>query len=179
MLRKSLSVVVLASVGLASAVMAEDARPSTYVEGAIAWPQLDSSGYSATPTAGVVRFGYSFNANWSLEAIGAFSLSDATLDFQGIPIKLSIDSAYGAYIKGQMPVAPHFELFARAGWLHASLKAAVAGASASSSDSSFSWGGGFQIPFGKGWYAQGDYMSYYSKDGDSVRGPAVGVGYRF
>jgi hypothetical protein len=152
-----------------------------YVEGSYSWPKMDTSGFSATAGVGIVRAGFNFNRYGGLEAVGAFGTSDANGGVYGIPISLKVKSAYGAYLKGQYPVSPHFELFARAGWLHATVEAKdkYYGFTASSSDSSFSYGGGLQIPFGTGWYAQADYMSYYSKGGDAIRGPSIGVGYRF
>jgi outer membrane immunogenic protein len=152
-----------------------------YIEGSYAWPKLDSSGISATPSAGIVRAGVNLDQYWALEAVGVFGTSDANISGLSIPLSLKLKSGYGAYVKGQYPLAPHLELFARAGWLHATLEASAPGygVSASSSDSSFSYGGGFQIPFGTGWYAQADYMSYYSKSGDTIRGPSIGFGYRF
>ena len=164
----------LAMGGVAQA--ADEVTP--YVEGSYAWPKLDSSGFSATSGAFVVRGGVNFNQYWAVEAVGLFGTSDATINV-GFPISLKTKSAYGAYVKGQYPVAPNFELFARAGWMHATVEASAFGFSDSSSDSSFSWGAGFQIPFGTGWYAQADYMSYYSAHGDSIKGPSIGVGYRF
>ena len=61
----------------------------------------------------------------------------------------------------------------------ATVKASVAGFAASSSDSSFSYGIGMQYKFTDKMYLQGDYMSYYSKDGDTIRGPSISLGYRF
>jgi outer membrane immunogenic protein len=169
----------LLAIGGAAHAATDDMKP--YIEGSYAWPKLDSGGYSATMGAGIVRAGINFDKYWAIEALGAFGTSDANLTAVGIPISLKLKSAYGAYVKGQYPVTPHFELFARAGWLHATLEASAPGygVSASSSDSSFSYGAGFQVPFGSGWYAQADYMSYYSKNGDSIRGPSIGMGYRF
>jgi hypothetical protein len=154
---------------------------SPYVEGSYAWTKLQSDGFSTTPHAGVVRAGLMFDKYWGAEALGIFGGSQGDLNVAGIPISLKVKNAYGVYVKGQYPVASHFELFARAGWLHATVEAAANtyGVSASSSDSSFSYGAGFQVPFGTGWYAQADYMSYYSKGGDTIRGPSIGVGYRF
>ena len=163
--------------GIAGAAQAAD-EMKPYVEASYAWPKLDSSGFSATSGAMVLRGGVNFNPYWGVEAVGLFGTSDATINV-GFPISLKIKNAYGAYVKGQYPVAPQFELFARAGWLHATAEASAMGFSDSSSDSSFSYGAGFQIPFGTGWYAQADYMSYYSANGDSIKGPSLGVGYRF
>jgi Outer membrane protein beta-barrel domain len=169
----------LLAIGSGAQAATGDMEP--YVEGSYAWPKLDTSGFSATAGVGIVRAGVNFNRYVALEAVGAFGTSDANGGAYGIPIALKVKSAYGAYVKGQYPVAPHFELFARVGWLHATVEATdkYYGFTASSSDSSFSYGGGFQIPFGTGWYAQADYMSYYSKGGDAIRGTSIGIGYRF
>ena len=168
-------------VAASSVAQAATGSISPYVEGSYSWTKLESSGYSTTPHAGVVRAGVTFDKYWAIEGLGMFGGSQGDLNVQGIPISLKVKSAYGVYVKGQYPVSPHLELFARVGWLHASVEATATsyGVSASSSDSSFSYGAGFQVPFASGWYAQADYMSYYAKNGDSIRGPSIGVGYRF
>jgi outer membrane immunogenic protein len=180
-IKKTASLLAPCLLAMAGAAHAATNEMKPYIEGSYAWPRLDSDGYSATMGAGIVRAGINFNQYWALEALGAFGSSDANLDVLGVPISLKLKSAYGAYVKGQYPVAPHLELFARAGWLHATLEATATGygISTSTSDSSLSYGAGVQVPFGNGWYAQADYMSYYSKHGDSIRGPSIGVGYRF
>jgi hypothetical protein len=168
----------LAANGIA---IAADSPISPYLEGSYASTKLQSEGFSTTPHAGVVRAGVMFDKYWGVEALGILGGSQGDLNVDGIAMSLKIKNAYGAYLKGQYPVSPHFELFARAGWLHATVEAQARDfdVSASSSDSSFSYGAGFQVPFGTGWYAQADYMSYYSKSGDSIRGPSIGLGYRF
>ncbi len=97
--------------------------------------------------------------------VGAASVSSATL--QGVSFK--VHNAYGAYLKGQIPVSPKFELFARTGWLHATFTGSFMGASASVGDSSFSYGVGAQYRFTKNWYVQGDYK---------IKGASLSVGYR-
>jgi len=84
----------------------------------------------------------------------------------------------GPTLKGQVEAAPRFELFARVGWVHATLTGSAPGLSVSSSDSSISYGVGAQYLFTKNWYVQGDYASYYDKSGDTIRGPSLGIGYR-
>src|SRR3954462_8163165 len=81
----------------------------------------------------------------------------------GVAVK--VDNAYGAYLKVRTEASPGFELFGKLGWVHATLNASIPGASASSSDSSFSYGAGAQYTFTGNWYVQGDYMSYYDKSG--------------
>ena len=140
---------------------------------------LDSSGYSVTPSDAIVRVGYDFTKNFSVELVGATSVASANVNILGYDVALKVDNGYGAYLKGRVEVAPNFELFAKAGWVHATISASVPGVAASSSDSSASYGVGLHYMFAKPWYLQADYVSYYSKSGDTIKGPSIGVGVRF
>jgi outer membrane autotransporter protein len=92
---------------------------------------------------------------------------------------LKVDSAYGTYLKGRFEATPNLELYLRAGWAHVTLRATFMGNSGTAGDSSFSYGVGAQYLFNKKWYVQGEYTSLYNKDGITINGPAIGVGYRF
>lgn len=146
-----------------------------YVE--LGYTQLDWSegDISLKPSDVLVRVGYELNKNFAVEVLGATSASSDTL--QGVSFK--VDSAYGVYAKGQFAVAPRFELFARAGWLHVTVGGSAGGISASTGDSSFSYGVGGQYRFANNWYLQGDYAQYFQKNGDTIKGPSLSVGYRF
>lgn len=174
LLTKQLSV---ACLGVCAALPAMAAQPDgqTYAELSYAWLTLSSTGYDVTATDAIGRFGYEFTKNVGAEIFGATSLSSGELN--GISVK--VDSAYGAYLKLRTEASPGFEIFGRLGWVDATLKASVPGASASSSDNSFSYGVGAQYTFSDKWYFQVDYMSYYDKDGDTIRGPSMGLGIRF
>lgn len=180
-LNKAVALLALCVLAAQGAAQAASTGPSTYFEGSYAWTKLQSEGFSTTPHAAVVRGGVMFDNYWGAEILGIFGGSQGDLNVGGIALGLKIRDAYGFFLKGQYPVAPHFELFARAGWLHASVEAEAKyyGINASSSNNSFAYGAGFQVPFGRGWYGQADYMSYYSKSGDTIRGPSIGVGFRF
>lgn len=136
---------------------------------------MSSSGFDITTDDAIGRFGYEFNKYVGAEVFGATSISSGSL--YGVSVK--VDNAYGAYMKLRTEAAPGFELFGKLGWVHATLNASIPGAAASSSDSSFSYGVGVQWTFTQKWYLQGDYMSYYDKSGDSIKGPSLGVGVRF
>ncbi len=158
---------------LAGAVLAAEPTASSYVEGGYAFPKLSVDGLSFNQGNLVARGGYNFNRNFGAEFMGAAGVSSG--NYFGVTLKM--DSAYGAYLKAQFELAPQFELFARAGWTHITLSSnAVSG---TGSDSSFSYGGGAQYLFTKHWYLQGEYTSLYDKDGVTIKGPAIGVGYRF
>ncbi len=158
---------------VAGAVLAAEPTDGSYFEASYAFPQTSFAGLSSNQSELVVRGGYNFNRNFAVEAMAAAGASSG--DINGVTLK--VDSAYGAYLKAQFEAASHFEVYARAGWAHITLSSnAVSG---TGSDSSFSYGVGAQYLFNKNWYVQGEYMSLYDKDGVTIKGPAIGVGYRF
>jgi outer membrane autotransporter protein len=158
---------------VAGAVLAAEPTSSSYFEASYAFPKLSGDGLSFNQSELVARGGYNFNRNVGVEVMGAAGMSSG--DINGVTLK--VDSAYGAYLKAQFEAAPHFELYARAGWAHITLSSnAVSG---TGSDSSVSYGVGAQYLFTKNWYVQGEYNSLYDKDGVTIKGPAIGVGYRF
>ena len=162
-------------IGAALGSIGAQAEGNGYVEGGLTQLTLSGGGFSVKPSNALIRVGYQFTKNFSAELLGAASVSSDTLD--GASFK--VDSAYGAYLKGQVEVAPRFELFARVGWVHATLTGSAPGISLSSSDSSVLYGVGAQYQFTKNWNLQGDYASYYDKSGDTIKGPSLGIGYRF
>jgi len=162
-------------IGAALASLGAQADGNGYVEAGLTQLTLSSGGYSVKPSNALVRVGYQFTRNFSAELLGAASVSSDTL--AGASFK--VDSAYGAYLKGQIEVAPKFELFARLGWLRATLTGSAPGISLTSSDSGVSYGVGAQYLFTNSWYLQGDYASYYDKNGGTIKGPSLGIGYRF
>jgi outer membrane autotransporter protein len=158
---------------MAGALMAAEPTDSSYFEANYAFPQISFSGLSFNQNQLVARGGYNFNRNFGIEAMAAAGISSGNIN--GVTLK--VDSAYGAYLKAQFEAAPHFEVYARAGWAHITLSSNVV--SGTGGDSSFSYGVGAQYLFTKNWYAQGEYTSLYDKEGVTIKGPAIGVGYRF
>ncbi len=176
-MKSSGKIVLAACLGIGAALVSVGAQAegNAYAEFGYAQLKLSTGGFSATPSNAVVRVGYNFTKHLAAELMGAASVSSDNL----LGIAFKVDSAYGAYLKGQVAVAPRFELFAKAGWVHTSLTGSFQGMSASSTDSSFSYAVGAQYLFTKNWYLQGDYASYYDKSGDTIKGPSINVGYRF
>ena len=174
LLAKSLSI---ACLGICTALPSVAAQPEgqIYAELSYSWLKLSSNGYNVTSDDAIGRFGYEFNKYLGAEVFGATSLTSG--DLFGTSVK--VDSAYGAYLKVRAEASPGFEVFGKLGYVHATLIASIPGQSFSSSDGSFSYGAGMQYSFTPKWYIQGDYMSYYEKNGGTVRGPSIGVGVRF
>jgi opacity protein-like surface antigen len=160
---------------VAGTVLAAEPTEVSYFEVNYAFPEISGGGGGIKQGDIVARGGYNFNRNFGMEAMGAVGVYSE--DFNGDTLKVT--SAYGAYLKARFEAAPQFELYARAGWAHVTLRATVMGNSDSAGDSSFSYGVGAQYLFNKNWYVQGEYTSLYNKDGITINGPAIGVGYRF
>jgi Outer membrane protein beta-barrel domain len=169
----------LAMGGLAAGAAAQaQTRPNMtgpYAEVGYAWLTLSSSGTDVSTADWVARMGMDFMPYLGGEVFGGTSASSG--DAYGASFK--VDNMYGAYLKLHVETAQDFELFARAGWVHSTLKASYYGYGASSSDDSLSYGVGMQFTFADHWYMQGDYFSYYDKHGDTIKGPSLSVGYRF
>jgi hypothetical protein len=169
----------LAMCGLAATAAAQaQTHPNMtgpYAEVGYAWMTLSSSGVDVNTGEWIARMGTDFMPYLGGEVFGGTSASSG--DAYGVSLK--VDNVYGAYFKLHVETAQDFQLFARAGWVHTTLKASYFGYTASNSDDDFSYGVGMQFTFADHWYMQGDYMSYYGKHGDTIQGPSVSVGYRF
>jgi outer membrane protein with beta-barrel domain len=152
-----------------------------YAEVGYAWLTISSGGADVSTDELIARMGMDFMPYLGGEIFGGTSASSGNIydPFSGFNASLKVDNVYGAYLKLHAEIATEFELFARAGWVHSTLQASSAGFQASSSDDSLSFGVGAQFVFADHWYMQGDYTSYYDKHGDTIRGPAVSIGYRF
>jgi len=146
-----------------------------YAEVGYAWLTLSSGGQDISTDDLVARMGMDFMPYLGGEVFGATSSSSGNA--YGVSFK--VDDVYGAYLKLHDEIATDIELFARAGWVHSTVKASFGGYQASQSGDSFSYGFGLQFNFADHWYMQGDYTSYYDKHGDTINGPALSVGYRF
>jgi outer membrane immunogenic protein len=161
--------------GRTAHAQARPAPAGPYAEVGYAWMTLSTSGQDVSTQDLVARMGMDFMPYLGGEIFGGTSASGG--DLYGVSLK--VDNMYGAYLKLHAEIATEFELFARAGWVHSTVKASYAGFGGSSSDDDLSYGIGLQFMFADHWYMQGDYMSYYSKQGDTIKGPSLSVGYRF
>lgn len=166
--------------GLAGSLTAQAQSHGTtpgkpYAEVGYAWLTLSSGGQDVSTEDLVARMGMDFMPYLGGEVFGATSASSGNVD--GISFK--VDDVYGAYLKLHDEITTDVELFARAGWVHSTLKASYGGYQASQSGDSFSYGVGLQFTFTDRWYMQGDYASYYDKHGDTINGLSLSLGYRF
>jgi opacity protein-like surface antigen len=170
-------ILLVSGLGICVALPSMAAQPDEqmYAELSYAWLHTSGGGFSVTSDDLIGRFGYEFSKNLGAEVFLGTNVSSGSLF--GVSVK--VGTAYGAYMKARAEVAPGLELFGKLGFVHASLDASAPGISVSNSDTSFSYGVGMQYTFTQKWYMQADYMSYYDKSGDTIKGPSIGVGLRF
>lgn len=132
---------------------------------------------NVTAKPGAIRgiVGWDLHPYVALEALLSGGVSDDTV--QGVKVKAS--RTYGFYVTPKYAITPEIEVFGRLGYADSKIKVSSGNASASGSDSSFSWGLGAKYNFSKQIYGAVDYMSYYDKDDTKATGVTLSVGYRF
>ena len=135
----------------ASAVaMAAVAAPA-FAQGAA--PQVTgyaNLGYSLVDTQGAPnlsavqgRLGARIAQYFGVEGEAGFGVGSKRLS--GVDVK--VKSTVAAYAVGFLPVQPNFDVFARVGYGHDTVKATLAGVSASAGEDSVNYGGGAQYFF--------------------------------
>jgi hypothetical protein len=176
-------------VGGLLAAVAVGAADRPYAEVGYGWLTLASSGSDVTVGDAIGRMGFPLTDSLAAEVFGATSAASG----YAYDVSFKVDNVYGGYLKLHTETAPDFQLFAKAGWVHSTVRAAYYGYGpgygpgygsgyaydVSTSDSSFSYGVGMQYLFTDTLYMQGDYFVYYDKYGDTIKGPSLSIGMRF
>jgi hypothetical protein len=139
--------------------------------------------YNFNNSMAVLKAGYSINKYIAVEVMGAGNLSTANFNVGSTRFSAKVSDAYGGYGKFSLPVNDDLSFFVRLGVTSATVSATASNgsrtASAWSSGSDFSYGGGVQFNFTKEIYGQIDYMSYYNKNNITVTAPSISIGYKF
>lgn len=172
------SLLAIAILAISSTAMAQ-ADSKYYGEISYGGLKYSEPGFWARPGVGTAKFGINLDKNFSVEGMIGTTINDATGTIYGYSASAKYDNIYGAYLKAKTSIADQFEVFGRVGFTSAKASVTVAGRTYSDSSSDFSYGVGLQYNFDKNWYGQVDYMSYYNKNSATVKGPSVGVGYKF
>ena len=94
----------------------------------------------ASPSALGATIGYDVHKNVAVEAMGVFAISDDTINFNGAPAKLKLNSSYGVFLKPKTMLSENFEIFGRLGYMNTKLSASGANFSASEARSSLAYG---------------------------------------
>lgn len=153
---------------------------SFYGELGYAVVPFNSNGYNLGSFGiGLVRGGINFHKNFSAEVLIGASLANASFYYGSTLITTQINNMYGFYVKPKFQVADNVELFGRVGYTNVDVTVASLYRGLNGTSSSLSYGLGAQVYFNKSVYGQLDWMSFYSKNDDTGKGPSISVGVKF
>ena len=126
-----------------------------------------------------LKAGYNIDKNYAIEGLIAGNTGSASFNIGTTAVTAQVQNAYGLYGKGTVELTEAVGLYAKAGFTNGTVSASSRFGSGYSSGTSLSYGAGIQASFNKDVYATLDYMSYYNKDGISITGPSISLGYKF
>lgn len=152
----------LFAAALASLAIAAPAAAETY--GNLGYTFVNTG--DANVGAVGARLGYKFNPYIGVEAEGAFGANDDTVRVLGVPVKVKLQSAAAAYVVGFYPVSDKLDLFARAGYGTAKIKASAAGVSAKGDQDGWNLGAGGQYFFDEKNGVRAEYTKWSVDDSD-------------
>lgn len=161
-------------------VAASAQAEGTYLEMGYGGMKYTEPSLSMTPSVARAIVGLDLNDNLSVEGMAAAGLSNGSTTYSGVGVSLKMDNAYGFYVKPKLKINDSVEVFGRAGFTHLTGNATLTGnrgslvLNADGEDTSF--GIGAKVSLSKTSYVVMDYMSYYSKEGISIKGYTLGFG---
>lgn len=178
------SLAAAAVLSFAGAAHAQAANPSAYFE--LGYASLSYKGsfgsdtLKASPGVLTGTLGYKLHPNIALEGQLGFGLgsSEVKLNGAGTGFDAKIGTGFGVFVRPSVEVAQNLELFGRLGWQRTKLKIS-GGIPKTSSHSDMAFGLGANYSLSKTSYLQANWMNYYSKDGETVRGFGLSYGMRF
>jgi opacity protein-like surface antigen len=172
------SAIALASIGAQAQMYGEVGYTSLTAK-----ENVGSDGLKASPSAIRGFLGYELNPNLAIEGMVAFGMDDGTVKVNGVSVpeaKLELDESFGVYLKPKAKLNDKVEIFGRVGLARVKGTVSVAGfGSATTSETSFSYGAGLSYALNPTTSLNTDYMQYLSEDGFKVNGFTFGVGFKF
>ena len=158
---------------------AQAQKSNGYVEIGGIYARYQETGGWFTSAVGNAKVGVNINDNISLEAIVGTSLYDTNFYVGRTLVSARIDSLFGGYVKGKVPISPNADIFGRFGVAQGQVSASSAYGSGWASGTGLSYGGGLQFKLDNSSYVAIDYMSYYNKSGTSATGLGLNYGFNF
>lgn len=132
------AVTLIAAPAMAQSVPANP--PANPVTGSVGYTHLDTDGGNLGAITG--RVGYDFNRNFGIEGEASIGVRDDDITVAGVNGKVEHDWDAAAYGVAKLPVNENFEIFGRLGYGTTSVKADVAGVTASADGESVNYGVG-------------------------------------
>lgn len=150
----------LAAIGLLGTGVASADQDSGFYLGA-SYTQLNTDLLDDDPATLNGIIGWSANENFGVEARIGGGVKDGSL----FGFDVSVDSYYGVFLRGSLPLTDLFSIYAIAGYGSGKLSAL----GISSSDSSVAYGAGFELSFGdRRANAVGLEWAQYFEDADGI-----------
>ena len=179
-MKKKLLAVLLATIGV-SAYAAEDMKALSgfYVETGPMQAHIKTEGLSTSNTLVQVTGGYNIDKYAAVEVFAAKAINEDSKNTIYGPTNISVDQAYGAYLKGQYPVNEYFTPYVKVGVAKHTGKISIPGQSVSGSDTGFSYGVGANINITKQAYVGAGYTRLFKDSSGSVDAYNLTAGYKF
>ena len=127
------------------------------------------------PTAATFKLGYAISPNFAVEGRVAASMSSDSVMVSGTNVDGKVDSHYGIFAKGILPLNDMFSAYGLIGFNDLSLKASGGSASYTTSKNGSSYGLGLDMSVGKSVTLNAEWARHFS-DVTSVN---FGVAYKF
>ena len=129
----------------------------------------------ASLTALFGRLGTQFNENFSGEIRAGFGIGDDSINVLSTDVNVELDSMFGGYIRGGVPVSENFYPYAILGYTRGEISVSVPGFSDSESESDVSFGIGADFGLGESTKFNIEYINYLDKEGAEVSGFSIGI----
>jgi hypothetical protein len=158
--------VLAAATAVASAVaFAPSASAQLYGGAGLTIFQTDIDDQDINIGAAMGRLGYEINPFFAVEGEIALGLYEDDIDVLGTPVDVGIDSGFGAFVVGKVPLAV-VDLFGRVGYADVSIEADAGGLGSVSEDGSgMAYGAGVNFNF-LILRMRAEYTRYEIDDGD-------------
>ncbi|MFY9329250.1 MAG: porin family protein [Georgfuchsia sp.] len=173
--------ITLTKISVAIALVVAATAASAQVYGEVAYTGLtyeEEGGKADLGTLGAT-IGYEINKNLAVEGMFAAGVQDDDVDVGGFNVNVDLKNTYGVFLKPKAELAENLEVYARLGWAKSKIEASAFGQTMSDSGSDFAYGVGLQYSFSPTTYVTGSYTNLYDKEGTTIDGWGIGIGYKF
>lgn len=137
---------------------AQAATPGVY--GGVGYTHYDGDDVSLGGITG--RLGYEINPNFAVEGEASLGVVDDEIG----PVEIELNSAFGLYVMGKLPVTDRLEAFARAGYHWTEVEASALGTTAAGDEDGFAFGAGGQYWLTDRFGVRGEYTRLDGDDGE-------------
>lgn len=127
------------------------------------------------PTAATFKLGYVISPNFAVEGRVAAPMSSDSVVVSGTKVDGKVDSHYGIFAKGMLPLSDMFSVYGLIGFNDLSLKVSGGSASYTSSKSGSSYGLGLDVTVVKSVTLNAEWARHFS----DVTSMNFGVAYKF